>query len=292
MEYSQSDEKWTVFGINRVWILLRSNAALTIGILLFALISMMAITAPLISPHDPAEMHFEERLSPPSASFPLGTDQFGRCIFSRVVYGAQTSIFIAIVSTLIIVPAGIIIGMYAGYFSRLDACLMRLTDILLAFPSIVLAIAIVGVVGPTPAGIILSLSISGWAKYARMIRGSTLSLRNSGFVEAARALGASERYILFRHILPNSYGPIIEIATLGLGSKIIAISGLGFLGLGIQPPTPELGAILKDGLVYLQTEPMIALSSGGMIMLFVLATNLIGSELRSITDPRSDTIWF
>lgn len=279
-----------VSGMNRAWELFKGNTALTIGVLLFTLISMLAITAPTISPHDPAEMHFEERLSPPSASFPLGTDQFGRCIFSRIVYGAQTSLSIAIISTLIVVTAGVIIGMYAGYFSRYDAFLMRMTDILLAFPNIVLAIAIVGVVGPSPAGIILSFSISGWAKYARMIRGSTLSLKNSGFVEAARALGASDRYILFRHILPNSYGSIIEIATLGLGSRIVAISGLGFLGLGIQPPTPELGAILKDGLVYLQTAPMMALSAGGMIMLFVLATNLIGSELRSITDPRSDSI--
>ncbi|NLO31675.1 MAG: ABC transporter permease, partial [Methanosarcina mazei] len=178
-------------GTNRTWALFKGNSALTIGVLLFALISMLAITAPTISPHDPAEMHFEERLSPPSASFPLGTDQFGRCIFSRIVYGAQTSLSIAIISTLIVVTAGIIIGMYAGYFSRYDAFLMRMTDILLAFPNIVLAIAIVGVVGPSPAGIILSFSISGWAKYARMIRGSTLSLKNSGFVEAARALGAS-----------------------------------------------------------------------------------------------------
>lgn len=276
--------------MSRAWAVLKGNTTLTIGILLFVLISLMAIAAPTISPHDPAEMHFEERLSPPSASFPLGTDHFGRCIFSRIVYGAQTSLYIAIISTLIVATAGIVIGMYAGYFSRYDALLMRITDILLAFPNIVLAIAIVGVVGPSPAGIILSFSISGWAKYARMIRGSTLSLKNSGFVEAARALGASERYILFHHILPNSYGPIIEIATLGLGSRIVAISGLGFLGLGIQPPTPELGTILKDGLVYLQTAPMMALSAGGMIMLFVLATNLIGSELRSITDPRSDTI--
>lgn len=290
MEYSYFDEKLAASDMNRLWGVLRSNSTLTIGILLFILISMMAVMAPVISPHDPAEMYFEERLSPPSASFPLGTDQFGRCIFSRIVYGAQTSLFIAITSTLIVVPLGIVVGMYAGYFSRLDALLMRLTDILLAFPSIVLSIAIVGVVGPSPTGVILSLSISGWAKYARIIRGSTLSLKNSGFVEASRALGGSEKYILFHHILPNSYGPIIEIATLGLGSKIIAISGLGFLGLGIQPPTPELGTILKDGLVYLQTAPMMALSAGGMIMLFALATNLIGSELRSITDPRSDTI--
>ncbi|WP_440947584.1 ABC transporter permease [Methanosarcina sp. T3] len=290
MEYSHPERKWAASGINRTRMLLRSNMTLTFGILLFTLISMLAITAPAISPHDPAEMHFEERLSPPSESFPLGTDQFGRCIFSRIVYGAQTSLSIAIISTLTVVTVGITIGMYAGYFSRYDAVLMRLTDVLLAFPNIVLAIAIVGVVGPSPEGIILSFSISGWAKYARMIRGSTLSLKNSGFVEAAKALGASDKYILLHHILPNSYGPIIEIATLGLGSRIIAISGLGFLGLGIQPPTPELGAILKDGVVYLQTAPMMALSASGMIMLFVLATNLIGSELRSIADPRSDMI--
>lgn len=290
MEYPYLDKKLTAPSLNRTLVLLRNNATLTIGILLFIFISIMAITASTISPHDPAEMNFEERLSPPSVSFPLGTDQFGRCIFSRIVYGAQTSLSIAIISTIIVATVGIIVGMYAGYFSRYDALLMRLTDILLAFPNIVLAIAIVGIVGPSPEGIILSFSISGWAKYARMIRGSTLSLKNSGFVEAARALGASDKYILFHHVLPNSYGPIIEIATLGLGSRIIAISGLGFLGLGIQPPTPELGAILKDGVVYLQTAPMIALSAGGMIMLFVFATNLIGSELRSIADPKSDMV--
>jgi peptide/nickel transport system permease protein len=291
MEYAQS-KKELLSAVNQTVELLQNNKTLTTGILLFLFISIMAIMAPLVSPNDPAEMHFQERFSPPSLSFPLGTDQYGRCIFSRVVYGAQTSFFISIISTLIVVPVGILVGMCAGYFRKFDALLMRLTDILLAFPSIVLAIAIVGVVGSTPAGIILALSIPGWAKYARIIRGSTLSIKNSGFVEAARALGAPDRYILFRHVLPNSYGSIIEIATLGLGAKIIAISGLGFLGLGIQPPTPELGDILKDGLNFLQTAPMVALSSSGMIMLFVLATNLIGSELRSITDPRSDNLEF
>ncbi|AKB14735.1 ABC transporter permease [Methanosarcina thermophila] len=133
MEHSYFDEKLVFSGMYRVWGVLRSNIMLTIGILLFVLISMMAVMAPVISPHEPAEMHFEERLSPPSASFPLGTDQFGRCIFSRIVYGAQTSLSIAIISTLITVSAGILIGMYAGYFSRCDAFLMRLTDIMLAF---------------------------------------------------------------------------------------------------------------------------------------------------------------
>lgn len=289
MEYAQG-KKEVVSALNQIVGLLQGNKAFTIGILLFLFISIMAIMAPVVAPNDPAEMYFDECFSSPSASFPLGTDQYGRCIFSRVVYGAQTSFFISIISTLIVVPVGIIVGICAGYFRKWDAFLMRLTDIFLAFPSIVLAIAIVGIVGSSRSGIILALSIPGWAKYARIIRGSTLSIKNSEFVEAARALGASDTYILFRHILPNCYGSILEIATLGLGAKIIAISGLGFLGLGIQPPTPELGAILKDGINYLQTAPMIALSSSCMIMLFVFATNLIGSELRSITDPRSDTL--
>jgi peptide/nickel transport system permease protein len=180
--------------------------------------------------------------------------------------------------------------LFAGYYHKLDGFLMRITDIMLAFPSMVVTLALVGICGPSTLSIILALSIPGWAKYARVTRSTTLSLKKRGFIECSRALGAGDRHILFRHILPNSLAPIMGIATLGLGSKIISIAGLGFLGLGIQPPTPEWGTIMNQGLPLLSKAPLIALSAGAMIMLFVLSTNLMGSEIREIMDPKTDSI--
>lgn len=270
--------------------MLRGNLTLTAGLVIFFTLLLVTILAPVIAPHDPADQDLGNRFAPPSPEYPLGTDQFGRCIFSRTLFGGQISLAIAVISTVLCVLLGILVGMYAGYYSRLDAVLMRTTDIFLAFPAIVLALPIIAIVGPTPLGIILAILLPGWAKFARVIRSSTLAVKSSGFVEASRAAGATDTHILFRHILPNCYGPIIEIATLGLGSKIITITSLGFLGLGVQPPTPEWGTMINQGLTMLDKAPMIALSAGSMIVLFVLATNLIGSELRSILDPRSDTI--
>jgi len=276
--------------LHGLWEVLRGNKTLTIGLFIFLSLCLITILAPVIAPHDPAEQTLELRFSPPSSTYPLGTDQFGRCIFSRIVYGGQISLAIAVISTVACVLIGVLVGMYAGYYQKLDAVLMRTTDIFLAFPAIVLALPIIAIVGPTPLGIILAILLPGWAKFARVIRSSTLSVRSNGFVEASKAAGASDTHILFRHILPNCYGPIIEIATLGLGSKIITITSLGFLGLGVQPPIPEWGTMINQGLPMLDKAPMIALSAGFMIVLFVLATNLIGSELRTVLDPRSDTV--
>ncbi|MFA5269704.1 MAG: ABC transporter permease [Methanoregula sp.] len=276
--------------LHGIWEILRSNKTLTIGLFIFISLCLITVLAPVIAPHDPAEQTLELRFSPPSFTYPLGTDQFGRCIFSRIVYGGQISLAIAVISTIACVLIGVLVGMYAGYYQKLDAVLMRTTDIFLAFPAIVLALPIIAIVGPTPLGIILAILLPGWAKFARVIRSSTLSVKSNGFVEASKAAGASDTHILFRHILPNCIGPIIEIATLGLGSKIITITSLGFLGLGVQPPIPEWGTMINQGLPMLDKTPMIALSAGMMIVLFVLATNLIGSELRTILDPRSDTI--
>ena len=276
--------------INGIWEVLRGNITLSAGLVIFFALLFITILAPVIAPHDPAEQDLGQRFAPPSPEYPLGTDQFGRCIFSRTVYGGQISLAIAVISTVACVLIGILVGMYAGYYSRLDTVLMRTTDIFLAFPSIVLALPIIAIVGPTPLGIILAILLPGWAKFARVIRSSTLAVKSSGFVEASKAAGATDTHILFRHILPNCYGPIIEIATLGLGSKIITITSLGFLGLGVQPPTPEWGTMINQGLTMLEKAPMIAFSAGSMIVLFVLATNLIGSELRTLLDPRSDTI--
>ncbi|HIJ06677.1 MAG: Oligopeptide ABC transporter, permease protein [Methanocalculus sp. 52_23] len=288
MEDTNTKNQLGVLRLRKLRKIFSGSIMLTMGLIIFILVCSIAIFAPYIAPHQPGTMNLELKFSSPSIEYPFGNDQFGRCIFSRMAYGARTSLTIATVATGIVVTIGILVGLFAGYYRRLDPLLMRITDIILAFPDIVLAIAIVGIMGPSPLGIIIAFSIPGWAKYARVIRSSTLSVKNRGFIEASKAVGATDRHIIFRHILPYSIGPIIEIATLGLGARIIAISGLGFLGLGIQPPTPEWGTIMKEGLTYLDSAPLIAISTGFIIMLFVLSTNLIGSEVRALFDPRSD----
>jgi len=263
---------------------------LVTGLIILMLMCLMAIFAPVIAPHDPYDQSLKNRFMSPCLEYPLGTDQFGRCVLSRLIYGAQASIAVAVITTSIVVIIGLLVGMYAGYYRKLDGLLMRITDIMLAFPSMVITLALVGIFGPSLSTIIAALAIPGWAKYARVTRSTTLSIKNKGFVDNARALGASNQYIIFKHILPNTLAPIMEIATLGLGGKIISIAGLGFLGLGIQPPTPEWGTIMNQGLTYLSKAPLITTTSGAMIMIFVLATNLVGSEVRDLMDPKSDSI--
>nr|WP_319540680.1 ABC transporter permease [uncultured Methanospirillum sp.] len=271
---------------------IQQKPLLLAGLIILALMCLVAVFAPFIAPHNPDQQSLKNRFLSPCLEYPLGTDQFGRCILSRVIYGSQTSLAVAVITTTIVVAIGLFVGLYAGYYRRLDGLLMRFTDIMLAFPSMVITLALVGILGPSVPTIILALAIPGWAKYARVVRSSTISLKSSGFVTSARALGAGDRYIIFQHILPNSLAPIMEIATLGLGGKIISIAGLGFLGLGIQPPTAEWGTIMNQGLPYMSKAPLITLSAGVMIVLFVLSTNLIGSEIRDLMDPKSDSIVF
>ncbi len=263
---------------------------LLIGLIIFSLMMLMAVFAPIISPHDPYEQSLKDRYLNPCYEYPLGTDQFGRCLLSRLIYGSQTSLAIAVISTIIVVIVGLFVGVFAGYYRKFDAILMRMTDIMLAFPTMVITLALVGLYGPSIPTIILALALPGWAKYARITRSTTISVKNRGFIKGAQALGAGNLYILFKHIIPGSFASVMEIATLGLGGKIIAIAGLGFLGLGIQPPTAEWGTIMNQGLPVLSRAPMIALSAGAMIMLFVLSTNLIGSDIREILDPKTDSV--
>ena len=262
------------------------NKSILIGVLIVILLSFTTVFAPFVAPRDPVEQNLEKRLSSPNNEYPLGTDHFGRCMFSRLVYGTRTSLAIAIAVSAIVVSIGTILGVIAGYYSRVDNIVMRTADITLAFPSIVLALAIVGVLGPSILNIIIALSAAGWAKYARLVRGTTLSIKEKEFIESARALGCNDAYIMFRHILPNCVAPITVIATLGIGGKIISIAGLGFLGLGVQPPTPEWGTMIKCGLPLLHVAPHIVIFSGLMIMITVLAFNLLGDGLRDALDPR------
>lgn len=267
----------------------RKKPLLLAGLLILVFMCLMAIFAPYIAPHNPDTQSLKNRFMSPCLEYPLGTDQFGRCILSRMIYGSQTSLTVAVITTALVVFIGLLVGLYAGYYRKLDGLLMRFTDIMLAFPSMVITLALVGIFGPSVPTIIAALAIPGWAKYARVVRSTTISLKTRGFVHSARALGAGDRYIIFKHILPNSLAPIMEIATLGLGGKIISIAGLGFLGLGIQPPTAEWGTIMNQGLPYLSKAPLITISAGMMIILFVLSTNLIGSDIRDIMDPKSDS---
>ncbi len=263
----------------------KNKGVLTGGVIILLFV-MLAIFAPFIALPDPAEQNLGKYLSSPSGEYLLGTDQFGRCMLSRLIYGIQTSLVIAVAVTVIVAITGIVIGMIAGYFSRIDNILMRITDSVLAFPDIVLALVIISILGPSTLGIIIALSVPGWAKYARVIRGSTLSIKEKEFIESARAIGASDVHIMFRHILPNCIAPIITIATIGVGGKIISLAGLGFLGLGVQPPTPEWGSMMRSGLPVLQTAPHIAIFSGLMIAFTVMAFTLLGDGLRDALDPR------
>ena len=262
------------------------NKSILIGGLILILLTFTTVFAPFVAPHDPAEQNLEDRLSSPNNEYPLGTDHFGRCMFSRLVYGTRTSLAIAIAASAIVVSIGTILGMIAGYYRKIDNIVMRITDIALAFPSIVLALAIVGMLGPSTPNIIIALSATGWGKYARLVRGTVLSIKEKEFIESARALGCNDAYILFRHILPNCIAPIVVVASLGIGGKIISIAGLGFLGLGVQPPIPEWGTMIKAGLPLMHVAPHIVIFSGLMIMITVLAFNLLGDGLRDALDPR------
>jgi len=262
------------------------NKSILIGGLIVILLTFTTVCAPFFAPYDPAEQNPEERLSSPNYEYPLGTDHFGRCMFSRLVYGTRTSLAIAIAVSAIVVSLGTILGMIAGYYRMIDNIIMRIADIALAFPSIVLALAIVGMLGPSIPNIIIALSAAGWGKYARLVRGTVLSIKEKEFIESARALGCNDIHIMFRHILPNCVAPIVVVASLGMGGKIISIAGLGFLGLGVQPPTPEWGTMIKAGLPLLHVAPHIVIFSGLMIMITVLAFNLLGDGLRDALDPR------
>lgn len=266
---------------------LKKNKAAMIGLIIILFFVFTAIFAPFIAPHDPYEQNLEKALLLPCKEYPMGTDDLGRCIMSRIIFGTRISLQIGIIVTGITACTGVLLGMIAGYYGGiLDEIIMRIVDILLAFPGLVLALAIAGLLGPGLFNVMFALAIVGWMGYARVVRGSVLSVKEKEFVEAARALGAGDIYILFRHILPSVTAPVIVMATLGMGYVILAAAGLGFLGLGAQPPTPVWGAMLNSGRAFMRTAPHLTAFPGLAIMITVLAFNLLGDGLRDIFDPR------
>jgi peptide/nickel transport system permease protein len=263
------------------------GAAIVVGVL------VMAIFAPALAPHNPREVGFERRLQPPAWSsggswrFPLGTDSLGRDVLSRVIYGSRISVMVGVSAVLVAGLIGVTVGLVAGYYGgALDAVIGRVTDTFLSVPFIVLALAVVGVLGPGLINLIVVLGVVGWVTFSRVVRGDVLSIRAREYVTAALALGLSGRRILLRHILPNAAPSVIVLATLDVATTIIAESALSFLGLGVQPPTVTWGSMLADGRQHIATSWWLATAPGVAITITVLGIIFLGDWLRDVLDPR------
>jgi peptide/nickel transport system permease protein len=266
--------------------LFANRLAVVGGIIVFLMI-LMAVLAPLIAPADPIEMELSDKLLPPSQSHLFGTDEFGRDVFSRVVWGGRISLRVGVIAVGIGMIVGSVIGLFAGYFGRwFDMVSQRVIDVMLAFPDLILALAIVAVLGPSLTNVMIAIGIGSIPVYARVMRGQVLSLREKEYVEAARAAGAGHMRLVFRHILPNALSSIVVIATLGIAAAILAGAGLSFIGMGAQPPSPEWGAMLATGRQFLRHEWWIATFPGIFIATTVLGFNLFGDGLRDALDPR------
>ena len=269
--------------------LVRHRGAL-IGLVILGALATMAVAAPWISARDPIRTAPREALQAPGARFVLGSDQFGRDVASRVLHGARVSLLVGVISVSIAVGLGAPIGLVSGYYGgRLDALIMRVMDVMLAFPGILLALAIVSVLSPGLGNVMIAVGLSAVPGYARLVRATVLSAREHLYVEAARALGGRDGGILVRDILPNVVAPLIVTATLGLGGAILSAAALSFLGLGSQPPQPEWGRMLSEGRDYLREAWWISTFPGVGILLTVLAMNLVGDGLRDVLDPRLKT---
>jgi peptide/nickel transport system permease protein len=257
------------------------------GLAMVALFAGVALLAPLVAPHDPIEQDLEARLLPPSMRHLLGTDDLGRDLLSRIIYGGRVSLTLGMVSVGLALVTGTLLGLVAGFYGRwADSLTMRTMDIMLAFPATLLAIFIVGIRGPGLNNAMLAIGVINIPIFARIVRGSVLRVRHEDFVEAARALGASPRRLLGRHILPNTLAPIIVQTTLAIGAAILEAAGLSFLGLGAQAPTPEWGAMLSNTREFLRDAPWAATFPGIAILLTVVGFNLLGDGLRDALDPR------
>jgi peptide/nickel transport system permease protein len=272
---------------------LRRDVAAFAGLLVIAATALAAGFAPTLSPADPIKNQLLERLTPPmwvaggTARHPLGTDTLGRDVTSRLLYGARVSLVVGVSAVAIAGLLGVALGLLAGYYRGWpDDVLMRIGDVQLAFPVLVLAIALLAVTGASLLTVVLVLGVTGWITYARIVRGETLSLTTREFVEAARAMGAPDRHVIWRHIVPNVLPPVTVVATFSVARVVIAEASLSFLGLGIPPPAPSWGAMLDEGRNYLTTGWWLALFPGLAILLLVLGINLVGDWLRDALDPR------
>jgi peptide/nickel transport system permease protein len=279
---ASSESQWRV-----AWRTLRRNPVAISGLIGLMLLILVTILAPRLSPYEPTQQNYDHLLEPPSDSHLFGTDDLGRDILSRVIWGGRESLRVGFMGIAIGMGGGVLVGLLSGFYGGLfDSAVMRLVDIFLAFPTILLLLSIVAALGPSLTTVLVALGISSIPSYSRLVRGSVLAARNFEYIVAARVVGASNRRIMFRHILPNVIAPIIIYSTLGLGSAILITAGLSYIGLGAQPPSPEWGAMLNYGRGYIRNAWWMSVFPGLAIFVAVLCINLLGDGLRDALDPK------
>lgn len=264
----------------------RQNKLNVIGLAIVVSILLAAMFAPFLTPYQPNEQSLENRLEGPSAEHPMGTDQVGRDILTRLLYGARISLQIGVTVVAISLGIGTAVGVTAGYLGGyVDESLMRFVDVLLAFPGLLLALVIAGILGPSLTNIMIALAAVGWTRYSRVVRGSVLSVKQQEYVKASQLMGTSRFRLVGRHVVPNVMGPVVVLATMDMATVILGTAGLSFLGLGAQPPTPEWGTMISEGRNYIQDAWWVVNFPGIAIMFAVLGFNLLGDGLRDILDP-------
>jgi peptide/nickel transport system permease protein len=256
------------------------------GALLVALNVLIAVLAPVLARWDPQLLDVKARLAAPSASHWFGTDDVGRDVWSRVVYGARLSLLVGLSVVILAIASGVVCGTIAGYYRRLDNLVMRVMDGLMAFPAIVLAIALMAALGPSVINVIVAIAVVYSPRVARVVRGSVLVIRETAYVEAARALGVADLTLIARHVLPNCLSPVIVQASFVFAAAVLTEAALSFLGVGVPPYVPSWGVILAEGRLYIQQAPWLVLYPGGAIMLTILGLNLVGDGLRDLLDPK------
>jgi peptide/nickel transport system permease protein len=267
--------------------LVRDRSAVA-GLVIVVVVTVAALLAPWLASHDPIATDFSHRFAGPSRNHPFGTDNLGRDEFSRILHGARLSLGMAVTASVGITAVGVLLGLLAAMYGRLvDTLAMRVADVFLALPTLILALVVVGLLGQGLRNLVITIIFVQWPSYARIVRGMALKVREREFVEAAQAVGASRPRIVLRHVLPNLIGPIAVLSTLDLGRVLLAVSGLSFLGFGVSPPTPEWGAMLSDAKTFIDKAPQLLFWPGLAITSMVLAFNLAGDGLRDLLDPRN-----
>ena len=283
----KSEHEATIKEIRYSIHLIRKSLLTKIGLAIIACLLFIAIFASVLAPYDPFKVETGNRLKPPSSEHLLGTDDMGRDILSRILYGSRISIMVGVVVVTISLSLGVPLGAISGYFGgKIDSALMRITDIFLGLPSLILALAIAAALGRGIMNTMIAIAITWWPWYARLVRGQTLSIREMGYIEAAKAAGGSSFRIILTHVLPNCISPIIVTASMDMGYTILAAAGLGFIGLGAQPPSPEWGLMVSIGRTYMMNYPWVATFPGLAILITVLGFNLVGDGLRDLLSPR------
>jgi len=277
------ERSWLGLVMSRLW----QNKLAIAGLAIVSLFLIGAIAAPLIAPHNPIEHDLASMLAEPSSDYPLGRDELGRCILSRIIHGARISLLIGVIVIGIGLAAGVPLGLVSAYYGgKVDFSVQRIVDTMLAFPGILLALMLIAMLGVGLHNVMIAVGIATIPIYARLVRGSVLSIKEEQFVEAARAIGSSDFRIMSRHVLPNCLSPIIVQSTLHMATALLWAAGLGFLGLGVSPPTPEWGAMLNGGRLFIRVAPHVTTFPGLAIFITILGFNLLGDGLRDALDPR------